>query len=101
MAIYLLAWPSMKGSMRERSPGYWQLRVFEGTDSITGRKRYRTRAFRGPKRQAQNQLAALVAEVNAGTVSPANMTVDALLDAWLAHIEHIGRSPTTLFSYRS
>ncbi len=29
------------------------------------------------------------------------MTVEALLDAWLAHIEHIGRSPTTLFSYRS
>ena len=87
--------------MRERSPGYWQLRVFEGTDPLTGRKRYRTRAFRGTKRQAQNQLAALVAEVNAGTVSPANMTVDALLEAWLTHIEHIGRSPTTLFSYRS
>lgn len=87
--------------MRERRPGYWQLRVFEGTDAITGQKRYRTRAFRGTKRQAQNQLAALVAEVNAGTVSPASMTVDALLEAWLTHIEHIGRSPTTLFSYRA
>ena len=24
----------MRGSMRERSPGYWQLRVYEGTDPV-------------------------------------------------------------------
>jgi len=48
--------------MRERSPGTWQLRAFEGVAPITGQKRYRTRSFHGTKRQAQKALNALVAE---------------------------------------
>lgn len=90
----------MKGSMRERGAGQWQLRVYEGTDPIAGTDRYRTRAFKGTKRQAQSALAALVAEVESGAVSPKAMTVADLLEAWLAHIDHLGRSPTTLYGYR-
>ena len=90
----------MKGSMRERGSGRWQLRVYEGQDPITGRERYRTKAFKGTKRQAQSALAALVAEVEAGVISPKAITVADLLEAWLNHIEHLGRSPTTLYGYR-
>ena len=89
----------MKGSMRERTPGYWQLRVFEGTDPLTGKKRYRTQSFRGGKRAAQKQLAHLVTEVDAGVVAPSAKTVSGLFDEWLAHIEHLGRSPSTLYGY--
>ncbi|MDP8974509.1 MAG: hypothetical protein M3N45_15410, partial [Actinomycetota bacterium] len=89
----------MKGSMRQRSPGYWQLRVFEGADPLTGKKRYRTEYIRGGKRAAQTALAALVAEVDAGVVAPSSKTVAGLLDEWLAHIEHLGRSPSTLYGY--
>ena len=52
----------MRGSMRQRSPGRWQFRVYEGSDPITGKDRYRTLAFEGSKRQAQTSLAGLVAE---------------------------------------
>src|SRR5207248_10939964 len=90
----------MRGSIRERSPAYWQLRVFEGTDPVTGKKRYRTRYFRGGKRAAQRELAQLVTEVDSGVVTPAAKTVAALLDEWLAHIESLGRSPSTLYGYR-
>lgn len=90
----------MRGSMRERSPGYWQLRVYEGTDPVSGKKRYRTRAFRGGKREASRELARLVAEVDGGVVTPTRKNVGALLDEWLAHIEHLGRSPSTLYNYR-
>lgn len=86
--------------MRQRSSGAWQLRAFEGVDPISGKKRYRTRSFRGSKREAQKALNALVSEVDRGTVAPAAKTVGALLDAWLDHIEHLGRSPTTLYGYR-
>ena len=86
--------------MRQRSSGAWQLRAFEGVDPISGKKRYRTQSFRGSKREAQKALNALVAEVDRGTVAPAAKTVGALLDAWLDHIEHLGRSPTTLYGYR-
>ena len=90
----------MSGSMRQRSSGAWQLRAFEGVDPISGKKRYRTQSFRGSKREAQRALNALVAEVDRGTVAPAAKSVGALLDAWLDHIEHLGRSPTTLYGYR-
>lgn len=86
--------------MRERRPGYWQLRVFEGADPVTGKKEYRTQAFRGTKREAQNALAALVSQVNAGAIKTKNCTVAELIDAWLAHIENVGRSPSTLYNYR-
>lgn len=33
-------------------------------------------------------------------MAPAAKSVSALLDAWLEHIEHLGRSPTTLYGYR-
>ncbi|HWH33848.1 MAG TPA: site-specific integrase [Acidimicrobiales bacterium] len=85
--------------MRERGPGRWQLRAYEGVDPITGKDRYRTRAFQGTKRQAQSALAALVTEVDAGVVAPSAKTVATLLEEWLAHIEHLGRSPSTLYGY--
>lgn len=47
----------MRGSMRERSPGCWQLRVVEGVDPVSGQKRYRKQYFRGGKREAQRQPA--------------------------------------------
>lgn len=30
---------------------------------------------------------------------PVGQTVSALLDEWLAHIEHLGRSPSTMYNY--
>lgn len=85
--------------MRERSPGNWQLRVFAGTDPVSGKKSYRTRSFQGGKRAASKELTKFVAEVDGGTVGPTRKTVGALLDEWLVHIEHLGRSPSTLYNY--
>lgn len=90
----------MKGSMREKRPGYWELRAFAGADPLTGQKQYRTRTFRGTKRQASSALAVLVTEVDGGVVEPKKCTVAELLDAWLEHIENVGRSPSTLYGYR-
>jgi integrase len=86
--------------MRERSAGYWQLRVFEGTDPATGKKKYRSQYVRGGKRAAQTRLAALVAEVHHDRAAPSGLTVFGLLEEWLSHIDRIGRSPSTLHGYR-
>jgi len=43
--------------MREKRAGYWELRVFAGVDPLSGKRQYRTRTFRGTKRQAQSALA--------------------------------------------
>jgi integrase len=86
--------------MRERRPGYWELRVFAGVDPLTSQKQYRTRTFRGTKRQASSALAVLVTEVDGGVVEPKKCSVAELLEAWLEHIENVGRSPSTLHGYR-
>lgn len=66
--------------MREKRPGYWELRVFAGEDSLSGRKHYRTQTYRGTKRQAQSALAVLVTEVDGGVVEPKKCSVTELLD---------------------
>ena len=38
------------GTMRERSPGHWQLRVFNGHDPVTGNPRQVARTFTGTER---------------------------------------------------
>ena len=53
----------MPGSMREKRPGAWGLRVFVGRDENDGRVRHRSRMFEGSKRAAERELARLVAEV--------------------------------------
>ena len=71
------------GTMRERSPGHWQLRAYVGRDPVTGKPRQATRTFKGGERAAAKALAALVAEVEAGRFSRTTATVSQLLDKWL------------------
>lgn len=85
--------------MRERRPGYWELRVSQGRDPVTGVARYATRNVRGTKREAQKALTALAKSVDDGREAKVAATVGSLLDQWLAHIEKEGRSPTTLEGY--
>lgn len=76
-----------KGSLRlKREPDYWELRVYAGRDPVTDKRRYVSRAFRGGKRDANNALAQLVAEIDREGVST-EATVNRLLTA---HIDHLG-----------
>ena len=49
----------MRGHIRERGRGTWELRVFLGRDPITRRDRYKTRTFKGSKKDAEKELATL------------------------------------------
>lgn len=85
--------------MRERSPGVWELRVFLGRDPLTDRKRYRSRTFRGRKREAETALAELVTGAGGDRALTTDATVAELLERWLETIE-ADRSPTTIREYR-
>jgi integrase len=85
--------PSGAGSVAEVRPGVWELRVSLGRNPKTGTYDRVTRTFEGSSTGAQRALAKLVAEVSAGTVKVGSETMDALFDAWLAHLHRIGRSP--------
>jgi integrase len=89
------------GSMRERSPGTWELSVSTGWDPETGRYGRVIRTLRtSSRRQAKAALARLEVEVASGRGGTADPTVAQLLDRWLEHLERLGRSESTLYNYR-
>ena len=89
------------GTLRERSPGTWELTVSAGRDPATGRYRRVTRTLHTTsKRQAKLALAELETSVASGRVSFEDRTVAALLDSWLDHLVELGRADTTLYTYR-
>ena len=95
------------GTMREKGPGRWDLRVFLGRDPITGKPKQISRAYIAPRREpgagrreAAKQLAALIAEVERGGHGASTATFGVLLDEWTTHGERMGWSPKTLHEYR-
>ena len=89
----------MRGGLREKTPGVWEVRFEAGRDPLTGRRRQVSRTVRGTKRDAQQVLNALVADADAGRVSSSTATFRQLADEWLA-LAGGDLSPTTLRRYR-
>lgn len=89
----------MRGSMREREPGRWELRVDLGRDPLTGRRRQRSRTVYGGRRQAETALAELVADARAASAPGTDAPVSVLLDRWL-ELATRDLSPTTVAEYR-
>lgn len=87
----------MKGHLRRRGSA-WELRAYAGLDPLTGRQKYVTRTFRGGKREAEDALARLVAEVSGGGHAAKDATVRDLLDQWYA-LAAKDLSPTTARGY--
>lgn len=83
----------MKGSIRQRSEGTWELRVFLGRDPVTGLKRYTSRTVIGGKRDAQRALAAMINQAPDAAPTKA-MTVGDVLERWFDHARD-GLSPST------
>ncbi len=98
------------GSIRERSPGHYELRVY-----VPATKRQVVRTYVAPRaekgagiRAARAELAKLVAEVaqgkhdgNEAKAEGDGATLSYLLDQWLAQCASLGRSPTTLHGYKA
>ena len=90
------------GTMRERTPGTWELTVSAGVDPSTGRYARVIRTVRASnRRDARAALRRLEVEVASGQVSMEDPTVAELLERWMAHLQDLGRSPATLYGYRT
>jgi integrase len=87
---------AMRGHVRERGKGRWQVVVEAGTDPVTGKRRQVYRAVRGTRRQADEVLARLLVEVGHGSHLGSDSTIAELLEAYLVQAE---LSPTTRSDY--
>ena len=59
----------MKGSLRQRSPGSWELTIDQGRDAL-GKRRRKTTTFRGAKAVAQRKLRRLLSTLDRGIDLP-------------------------------
>ena len=89
-----------KGTITERSPGTWRVRVYIGRNA-QGRPIQVTRTVKGGKRQAQAELARLMVEVEHRTAPlEGPVTVAELLEHWLEHVTPL-REPGTVRRHRT
>lgn len=88
----------MKGHLRRRGNA-WELRAYAGIDPISRRQKYVTRAFSGGKREAEQALARLVAEVSGGGHAARDATVGDLVFHWLDLVKD-DLSPSTVRGYQ-
>jgi integrase len=84
----------MKGHIRERSPGHWAIVI--DTRDANGKRKRKWHSFTGTKRQAQNECARLISEINGGKYMEPNKTTLAQFfgfkdeegdwNGWLGHM---------------
>jgi integrase len=90
----------MRGYIRRRSAGSWQISVSAGFDPVTGRRRQVWRTVRGSKRDAERELTRLQREVDGGTFADSGrLTLAAYLARYLDHAANRVRA-STLQRYR-
>jgi integrase len=78
----------MKGHIRQRSVGSWEVRYDFGTDPATGKRRIATVTVRGDRKTAEKELRRLLRTVDDGShVDPTHVTVRQWLETWLATVQ--------------
>ncbi len=74
----------MKGHIRQRSPGSWEIKYDAGRDPETGKRQIKFKTVRGAKRDAQRALRdAINAVEDGGYADPGKLTVGDWLTKWL------------------
>jgi integrase len=86
--------------IREKRPGYFEVRVYGGVDPATGKARQLSRTVRGSVKDANALRAQLLIEVERKGGGGTTHTVAELFEAVIDHLEALGREPTTLIGYR-
>jgi integrase len=89
----------VRGSLRQRRPGSWELRVHAGRDAATGKPAYVARTVRGDREVTERALAGLVAQITDSPTSPTFGTVGELCDKWWTYSSP-NLAPTVAREYR-
>lgn len=89
-----------RGSLKQRSPGSWQLRVELEPDPATGKRRQKATTHRGTKKAAQTALAKLVLDAEEGAIGNAGgLSVAGFLARYLEEHARADRAAKTYATY--
>jgi len=93
----------MKGSIRQRSKGSWEICIDVGRDPATGKRLRHFESVKGNKGAAHQRLAQLLVEMeNRGYIrTPRHLTVSDYLKGWLHDYVELNCAPKTIESYWS
>jgi len=92
----------MKGHIRQRSKGSWEIVIDVGRDPSTGKRLQHWETVRGTKRDAQQRLAELLVTIEQGSyIKPKRLTLGQWLEDWIDSYVTTNCSPRTVDSYRS
>jgi integrase len=90
-----------RGSIEQRSPGTWSIRVELLPDPQTGKRRQKRTTFKGTKREAEKRLSEMLHQLDTGSfVNPAKLTVGDFLRQWLRDYVETGVRATTKEGYQ-
>ncbi len=91
----------MRGSIREKSKGSWQIQIYTGTGP-DGKPRRHFETVRGRKGDAQRRLTELLSSLDKGVYTPpGRLTVAEHLNQWLEGYVKTNCSQRTLDGYQS
>lgn len=92
----------MKGYLRQRSKGSWEVCIDIGKDPSTGRRLRHFESIKGTKRDAQRRLAELLVSIEEGNyIKPSRFTLGQWLENWINSYVATNCSLRTLESYQS
>ena len=78
----------MRGSLREKRSGYWEVRIDAGIDRLTGKRVQVSRSVEGTRRDAERVLNTLISKHETASVGGSTTaTFGALVSAWLDQVE--------------
>ena len=90
----------MKGSLRQRSPGSWELTIDTGRDAL-GKRQRKFLTVRGTKAQAQRRLRELLSNIDRGIPPiPDKTLLRDWLDRWMDEVIAPNRRQGTKERYR-
>jgi len=91
----------MRGSIRQRSKGSWELCINTGRDPATGKRHRHFENVRGRKAEAQRRLRELLLSVEQGAyVKSDRITVAQFLEEWLQDYVATNTAPRTAERYQ-
>ena len=91
----------MKGSIRQRNKGSWEITVDVGRDPATGKRLRHFEGVKGAKKDAQRRLVELLHTLEQGTyINPTRLTVAQFLEEWLRDYVRTNTAPRTAERYQ-